>query len=353
MQDLHAALSRALAAQGRCALVTLAEVKGSAPRESGAKMVVWPDGFAGSIGGGRLEFTALAEARRLLAAGGAAPPRLERVALGPSLGQCCGGAASLLMEIVEASALGWLEPLRQAEAEGRPALLVSALDGGAVAKSLVEPAGLAGAALPDGLLAKARALLVDDLARRRIERAETGGRYLFEPLARPEPALFLFGAGHVGRALAAVLAGLPFRSHWIDEREDIFPAEPPTGLTLVPATAPAELVEAAPGGSFYLVMTHSHARDLEICERVLQRGDFAYLGLIGSASKRARFERRFRDLGLEEACIARLTCPIGIAGIGGKSPPEIAVAVAAELLQRREAMGRARDPALPRVRASG
>lgn len=337
MQDVIVALRDALAAQGRCVLVTVARIKGSTPRESGAKMAVWEDGFAGSIGGGTLEFAALAEARKRLAAAEPGGPHLERVALGASLGQCCGGAATLLMEHLDAAALAWLGPLGEALAAGRPASLVSALEGPAVAKTLVEPARAAGAPLPEAVVAAARGLLDEDEPVCRIETAEAGARFLIEPLPRPAPRLLLFGAGHVGRALAPLLAGLPFETLWIDERPAIFPSDPPPGLTILPARAPALLAEEAPAGSYVLVMTHSHARDLEICERVLQRGDFAYLGLIGSATKRARFERRFRDLGLSEALIERLTCPIGIAGIGGKSPAEIAVAVAAQLLQHREA----------------
>ena len=94
-----------------------------------------------------------------------------------------------------------------------------------------------------------------------------------------------------------------------------------------------EAVDAARDSAFHLVMTHSHQLDLALCEAVLRRGDFAYLGLIGSATKRARFEHRLREGGLDDAALARLTCPIGVPGITGKSPPEIAVAVAAQLLQ--------------------
>ena len=336
MQDLIADLERALAGRGRCVLVTLAQIKGSTPRESGTKMLVWDEGFSGSIGGGSLEYAALAEARRLL---GQPPggPRLERVALGPSLGQCCGGSVTLLMEPLDEGALVWLEPFKAALTEGRPALLVSALQGATIAKTLVQPGAVFGAALTEAVAAAAQRSLARDQAASRIEKDGAGGRYLIEPLPRPAPRLLLFGAGHVGQALAPLLAGLPFQTLWIDERAEIFPAEPPAGVTVLPAEVPLRLVDEAPTASFYLVMTHSHARDLEICERVLQRGDFTYLGLIGSDTKRARFESHFRKVGLTDSRIARLTCPIGIDGITGKAPTEIAVAVAAQLLLYREA----------------
>lgn len=344
MTELLDAIRSALEAQGRCLLVTIAQIKGSTPRESGAKLVVWEGGFAGSIGGGQLEYAALKEARRRLAKAEPSGPHVERVALGPSLGQCCGGSATLLMETIDESAKEWLGPLLDMLAAERPAALVSALDGPVVAKTVVEPISSKGAALPEPIAESALHLLAHADPRCQIEKDGDGLRYLIEPPPPWLPSLLLFGAGHVGQALAPLLAGLPFRTRWIDERPTIFPEEPPPGLTLAPSPVPASLVDEAPASSYYLVMTHSHARDLEVCERVLQRGDFAYLGLIGSATKRARFERRFRDLGLDESRIAGLTCPIGIEGISGKSPAEIAVAVAAQLLQRRELAAATDDP---------
>ena len=148
--------------------------------------------------------------------------------------------------------------------------------------------------------------------------------------------MLLFGAGHTGRALAPLLAGLPFQVTWVDERPTEFPDELPAGVRVRPVAEPQAEVDQAPPGALYLVMTHSHQRDLELCARVMSRGDFAYLGLIGSATKRARFEHRFRESGLDDAVIDRLTCPIGIAGISGKEPAEIAVSVAVQLLRIRD-----------------
>ena len=331
------ALRAALGAQGRCVLVTVAQIKGSTPREAGAKMVVWPEGFAGSIGGGNLEYAALGAARGRMAEPDIGAPHVERVALGPSLGQCCGGSATLLMESVDEGDVAWLGPLAEAAEAGRPGLLISTLDGPVVAKACLTGGTYHGTGLPEGVAEAARRQLDSGDTACRIAKDGDGIRYLIEPLPAPAPSLLLFGAGHVGQALAPVLAGLPFRMLWIDERVELLPKEPLPGMTVVPAQLPALIAGEAPAGSYFLVMTHSHARDLEICERVLQRGDFAYLGLIGSATKRERFERRFRSIGIDETRIDRLTCPIGIAGIDGKSPAEIAVAVAAELLQRRQA----------------
>ncbi len=232
-----------------CVLVTLADVKGSAPRESGTKLLVTSAGQFGSIGGGHLEHKAAELARGMLR-DGAAETRLETLPLSAALGQCCGGKVTLL-----------LEPF-----------------------------------LPTGF------------------------------------TVALFGAGHVGKAIASVLAGVPLRLSWIDSREDQFPPDLPANATKIVADHPADEVKDLPAGAYALVMTHSHDLDLAICERLLKRGDLAYVGLIGSASKRRNFEGRLARKGFTEAQIGSLRCPIGLPGIDGKHPREIAIAVAAELL---------------------
>ena len=145
----------------------------------------------------------------------------------------------------------------------------------------------------------------------------------------------LYGAGHVGRAIVALLAGIDCRVQWIDERDSEFPAgaSPPHIERLCVEPVEAE-VKGAPRGAYFLVLTHSHELDLRITEAILRRGDFAYLGLIGSATKRARFVHRFQERGIGADALARLTCPIGVTGIGGKEPEVIAIAVVAQLLQQ-------------------
>lgn len=145
--------------------------------------------------------------------------------------------------------------------------------------------------------------------------------------------IVLFGAGHVGQAIVNVLATQPCRVHWVDSRSDLFPAELPANVMRYSPDAPASLVQDMPDGSYYLVMTHDHALDLEVCDHVLARQDVRFLGLIGSATKAARFRSQLLKRGLDEKDIARLTCPIGIDGIGSKLPSSIAVSVVAQLLQ--------------------
>ena len=277
MHDALKHTARQWLAQGRAArVVQVLRSRGSVPREVGARMLVAADATAGSIGGGHLEWQAMAVARAALAAGGAAALAVDQqdITLGASLGQCCGGVLTLHSAPLDTAALAsWPEP----------------------------------------------------------------------------PALFdlqLFGAGHVGQAIVRLLATLPCTVRWIDERESQFAMVdmnigaavgagielPPHMQTLCVEPGEIEVQQAAPNAC-YLVMTHSHALDLKLTEAILRRGDFAYLGLIGSATKRARFERRMTQRGIAACTLARLTCPIGLPGIDGKQPEVIAMAVVAQILQ--------------------
>ncbi|MNZ95098.1 hypothetical protein D3C78_1142300 [compost metagenome] len=142
----------------------------------------------------------------------------------------------------------------------------------------------------------------------------------------------MFGAGHVGRALVPLLAGLPCRVRWIDSRVAEFPAQLPPGVERVVSEEPVDEVDELPPGSYCIVMTHDHQLDLALAERILRRGDFAYFGLIGSRTKRARFEHRLRERGLAAETIARMRCPLGLPEVRGKLPLEIAIAVAGEVI---------------------
>ncbi|MCX7889290.1 MAG: xanthine dehydrogenase accessory protein XdhC [Rhodobacteraceae bacterium] len=296
------ALARDIAAAGQVVRVVLAGHEGSAPREAGAAMHVWAGGQSGTIGGGALEWEAAARARAMLAAGRDA--EVIRLALGPALGQCCGGAVTLVAERWDAGRLAGL----RGEVVARP------LPGAPEAMPL--PVAR--------LLARAR-----DRGERPATRIVAG--WLVEPVARPARMVWVWGAGHVGRAIVAVLAPLPdLKVTWIDTDPARFPAGIPAGVEQRIAPDPAALAAAAPAGAEHLVLTFSHALDLAICHALLSR-DFASLGLIGSATKRARFRSRLAALGHEPERIARIVCPIGMPALG-KHPQAIAVGVAAALL---------------------
>ena len=230
-------------------IVTVLEVKGSSPREEGAKMIVSGDKSYLSIGGGNLEYQAIALSRELILEGGLVS-RIEDFPLGPKLGQCCGGKVKLLFESFPAEAV----------------------------------------------------------------------------------RISIFGAGHVGKALVGILSQLPYRIRWIDNREHEFPRETAGNVEKVVSGRPHLDIRSSSMAEYFIVMSHSHKIDFEIVQAVLEMGRYRYLGLIGSESKKKRFESRLRKRGIPVDQISRLSCPMGIGEITGKSPIEVAVSVASELI---------------------
>jgi xanthine dehydrogenase accessory factor len=247
-------------------LVSVIGTEGSVPRETGAWMLVFADAVGGTIGGGRLEFDAIAQARMQLR-GTAGGTREQRYALGPSLGQCCGGVVHLAFE-------------------------------------LVGPA---------------------DASR------------LQERLSPRLAPLALFGGGHVGRALIQALAPLPFGVTWIDSRDEIFPVQVPDHVTCEHSDPVHAAVPGLPSGTRVLIMSFSHAEDLDVVaaslRRLRERDDLPYVGLIGSKTKWAAFQHRLQERGFTRTELARVTCPIGLPGITGKEPEVIAASVVAQILQ--------------------
>jgi xanthine dehydrogenase accessory factor len=305
-------IARFVAAQGAAALVTLAEAEGSSPREVGARMVVAPDGtFTGTIGGGALEWGALAEAQALLAREGAMTARLDR-ALGPDLGQCCGGRVLLTIEKFGTRDRSEIEALAQAEAAGVLMTFATLGADGRLARRVVEPF--------DGPAYQVRS-----------------GGSVCERFGAEPTAFYLFGAGHVGRALTQALAPLPFAVTWMDTRPGAIPAEYPVNVTAIREGDPVALLARAPDQAFVAIMTHSHALDLDLTIAALQAQRFAYVGLIGSATKRARFTGAMRRMGIADEIVDRLVCPIGVTAIKDKAPAAIAAATAAQVLIAREA----------------
>jgi xanthine dehydrogenase accessory factor len=320
------------------ALVTVAAARGSVPREPGAKMIVTQDEVFDTIGGGHLEYKAIEVARGMLDGSKGAP--LQRFVLGASLGQCCGGIVELLFECVGPDA-AWVESAATLLEERIPCVLVASVEPRASAARLVVTADESYGTLGDTptatrTLAAARALLASDQRAYLEPERSDGARLFFDVLRPPRMQIVLFGAGHVGRALVWMLSELPCRVTWVDSRENAFPKGPPGNVTVVATDDPEAEADAAPSGSHFLVMTHSHDLDLRLCERILAREDFVYFGLIGSATKRRRFEQQLVRRGVSAVRLARMTCPIGVGGISDKHPAAIAVAVAAEVLQAHE-----------------
>jgi xanthine dehydrogenase accessory factor len=308
----------AIEAEGSAALVTLARVQGSSPREAGVRMVVRPSGgFHGTIGGGALEWAALEAAQAALKQGRG--PALRRsLALGPELAQCCGGRVEWRIETFDRRDLGDLATIATAEGRGPATVRASIRQDGRIERRL--EGDRRGVDLTAAL--------------------DEGG--WTEPVGQSARAVYLFGAGHVGRALALALGPLPFAVRWIDSRREAFPAYAPANVALIHAPAPTAELANAPDGALIVVMTHSHALDLEIVAEALRAERFAYVGLIGSATKRARFLSQMRAAGLSEKVLAQLVCPIGLPGIEGKDPAVIAASTAAQLLMAGEKLDGAR-----------
>ncbi|RAK60678.1 xanthine dehydrogenase accessory protein XdhC [Phenylobacterium hankyongense] len=296
----------------RLAMVTVVGAQGSTPREIGARMLVWPDRFTGTIGGGSLERQGLDQARRLL---GQSRRRhaLQDYPLGPLLGQCCGGHVRLLVEQVDADSLAWLEPAAAACAAREPFRLQAEFEGEDMRRS-IQPTS------PDAPADGPRTPIPEV-------------RRLSELMQPARPKLVIFGAGHVAQAVARAFAPLPFDLEWLASREDLRPEADGAHAELMSEDDLEACLEAAPAGALYAIFTHSHDLDYRLTRAALARGDFGYLGLIGSRTKRARFESRLKADGVTADQLARLTCPIGIPGLNSKAPAVIAVALAAELLQ--------------------
>ncbi len=247
--------------------------QGSVPREAGAWMLVRADQVQGTVGGGQLEFQAIDKARGLLGVPNA-QPLVERYPLGPSLGQCCGGVVHLQFESLVPADVQRIE----------------------------------------GLVARLNAAV----------------------LAQRQPVA-LFGGGHVGNAIVGALAPLPFAVRWIDSRDEVFPPDLPSNVTAEHSNPVHAAARDLPPQSQVLVMSFSHAEDLDIVAACLQRqrerADLPFVGLIGSQTKWARFRKQLLERAFTEQELAHITCPIGLPGIVGKQPEVIAASVAAQLLQ--------------------
>lgn len=298
------AITAAIAAHGPVARVVIAAVAGSSPREVGAAMLVWPQGQSGTIGGGALEFQAAARARDMLTT--STRQHLTREALGPDLGQCCGGTVTLLTEVFDAHSVPQTAVFARPTG-GTPMPL-------AVSRLLAKARGQGG--IPQPCLLQG---------------------WMIEPIAKPNRPVWVWGAGHVGRALVTTLAPLPdLAITWVDVAADRFPTTVPDGVTVLTAIDPARLMPHAPQNAEHLILTYSHTLDLALCHAALTSG-FAHCGLIGSKTKWARFRNRLAALGHTPASIARITCPIGDPSLG-KHPQAIAIGVAAKLLQPQSLM---------------
>ena len=287
------ALRAAVAAHVRVSRVVIADVQGSSPREVGAAMLVWDGGQSGTIGGGALEYQAAHQAFTR--------EGFSRHPLGPELGQCCGGAVTLLTEVFDAA--------RIAQLNGETVVTRGPGEMPLAVKRLTACARNQGV----------------DLRPRMVQ------GWFVEPVAQPTQPVWIWGAGHVGRALGDVLHPIPeIEISWVDTAPNRFPDIIPERVNALPARDLLRIVPHAPETAVHLILTYSHALDLSLCDALLHHG-FGFTGLIGSDTKKARFTSRLRKMGHSDAQISRICCPIGQKSLG-KHPQAIAVGVAAQLL---------------------
>ncbi len=303
----RAELTATLAQHRRVARVLVIESAGSVPRGPGTSMLVWGTqdrpGQSGTIGGGALEFQALAAARRALVTD---KDELQRHALGPNLAQCCGGAVRLLTEIWDTRRLGNIgDVAARALPTGPKDQPLSVTRALAHSRNGLQPAA---------------PLILDG--------------WVIEHMTQPTRPLWVFGAGHVGRAVVNVIHPLPaFQITWVDTDLNRFPEDVPPRIQLRPTPDPARAVPLAPPQAEHLILTYSHHFDLQLCHALLRHG-FGSVGLIGSATKWARFRKRLQNLGHSLDEIDKITCPIGDPTLG-KHPQAIAVGVVSRLLSAR------------------
>jgi xanthine dehydrogenase accessory factor len=271
-------------------VITLVAVSGSAPREAGAKMLIWNGAQTGTIGGGELEFRLQKLAKEMLQQPSMRPV-LQDFPLGPVLGQCCGGFVTAMLEPLGTHCFGDEKmSVRTCLASGEKTLIT--VDG--------------------------------DNAEITVCASK---KYVVEPPRDKQTSIYLFGAGHIGAALAKILLDMDVDLHWIDNRKEML--EP-----VQVCKDPVQQAKQAPDNALFVIVTHSHDLDYKLCRCILAKSQIRFCGLIGSDTKRARFIQRLQKDGISEKQIGQLTCPVGLDGIGGKHPTEIAVAITGQLLQK-------------------
>lgn len=333
MRELFAQLGRTLAAGESAVVVTVTASSGSVPRGAGARMLVTRAGrVRGTIGGGAVEHQAELTAREALAEGRC---RQENFQLRPNevrdLGMICGGDVTVDFHVFPACdpvALAVVEEVEKRYQAGRPAWLILTAAGGRAAMSLWGDGVFAGAPVPEEVLAA--------LGRRPGRLDRDGSRYYWERLVAPE-TVYIFGGGHVSQALVPVLAAVEFRCVVLEDREEfarreLFPGAADVRLADLGRVAEAAAITAE---DYVVIMTRGHRDDLLIQAQAL-RTPARYIGVIGSARKKAGVFDQLRRQGFTDQDLARITTPIGLS-IQARTPAEIAVSIAAQLIQVRAA----------------
>ena len=291
---------------GKIARVLILKTFGSAPRDEGTTMLIWDSGQFGTIGGGELEYQVTQLAKKIIIDNKGS--RIKKFSLGPDMGQCCGGAVELLIEILDETKVKFIS-----------------VDDGFFARPVFK----------DEKSLNVQALIKSYRNKSVPIKTSFKDGWLFEPVTKEKELIWIYGAGHVGTAIANILSKLnQFSITCIDTSQDRYPDNFPKTVEKLITKNPAQIVQYAPSKAHHLILTYSHALDLEICHQLLQH-NFATAGLIGSKTKWARFKKRLNELNYTFEQINTIICPIGEPSFG-KSPYEIAIGVASMLLDKKK-----------------
>ena len=314
-------------------LVTIIGATGSTPRETGAAMLVTNDATVGTIGGGALEYDAIEKARNFINEEGEWLRAQKDYPLGPGLGQCCGGHVQVFFEKFSAEKYGalisgfkngyWL--VRPSKSGAAPIFLDENKE-----------AVFEKPSLTPSLMGAIDGFIENDKSVEKIICKETKIEWLISSLRQKTLCLYLYGAGHVGREIVRIMSAMPAKIVWIDTALERFPGSIATNAHRLVVPEPSKVIETAPPDACHLIMTYSHALDLDIVHNILRRGRFNYLGLIGSKTKRTKFEKRLLELGIMPDDIQKMQCPIGLGTIAGKNPSLVALSVVAQLMSLDE-----------------
>ena len=291
---------------GKIARVLILKTFGSTPRDEGTTMLIWDSGQFGTIGGGELEYQVTRLAKKIIIDNKGS--RIKKFSLGPDMGQCCGGAVELLIEILDETKVKFIS-----------------VDDGFFARPVFK----------NEKSLNVQALIKSYRNKSVPIKTSFKDGWLFEPVTKEKEVIWIYGAGHVGTAIANILSKLSqFSVTCIDTSQDRYPDNFPKTVEKLITKNPAQIVQYAPSETHHLILTYSHALDLEICHQLLQH-NFATAGLIGSKTKWARFKKRLNELNYTFEQINRIICPIGEPSFG-KSPYEIAIGVASMLLDKEK-----------------
>lgn len=294
-------------------LVTIGAVTGSSPRETGAKMLITDTDVLGTIGGGNIEYFAIEKAKTILNTGMDNTLEEHKTPLTPKFDQCCGGLVQIIFEKVNPKTSLWFREFVETVCKNHQAWLITDI--------------------------RQKQRFIETVIETEPSKQNPNSAWLtkqstlIEPILNTALPIYLFGTGHVGKAIIRQLQHLDVEITAVDSRQDQIPNDIQPNVRIILSDDWPSFVKNAPSNAYFLVLTHSHKLDYQIAEAILKRNSHHYFGLIGSKTKKIRFQRQLTSSGMSESKLESMTCPIGLPEIKGKTPEVIAASVIAQILQ--------------------